>query len=152
MAMLIAILEDNADRVLAMKKWLDDRLSVYDRFVTDDPHELIGKLRERMEDVLGVSLDHDLHERPDGSTELTGMMVADFLATQPPRFPILLHTSNVRDGETMKQRLLSKEWRVTWVTPFDDTTWIGNDWYPTLKKAIHHTTKPKRISTIDDRD
>ena len=45
MAMLIAILEDNADRVLAMKKWLDDRLSVYDRFVTDDPHELIGKLR-----------------------------------------------------------------------------------------------------------
>lgn len=105
-----------------------------------------------MEDVLVVSLDHDLHERPDDSTELIGMMVVDFLATQRPRFPIILHTSNVRDGETMKQRLLSKEWRVTWVTPFDDTTWIGNDWYPTLKKAIHRAAKSERVPAIGDRD
>ena len=152
MAMLIAILEDNADRVLAMKKWLDDRLSMYDRFITNDPHELIDKLRERMEDVLAVSLDHDLHERPDGSTELTGMMVVDFLGTQRPRFPVLLHTSNVRDGETMKRRLLSKEWRVTWVTPFDDTTWIGNDWYPTLKKAIQRGAIPERVPASGEKD
>ena len=64
---------------------------MYEHFITNDPNELIGVLTLRLDDILVVSLDHDLHERPDGSTELTGMMVADFLVTLRPSFPILLH-------------------------------------------------------------
>ena len=152
MPKLIVVLEDNTDRVHAMKKRLEDRLSMYEHFITDDPHELIGKLRERMDDVLALSLDHDLHERPDASTVLTGMMVADFLATQQPRFPIILHTSNTRDGETMKSRLVVKGWKVTWVTPFLDTAWVGDDWYPTLKRAIRRSAKTDQTSGVDDRN
>ena len=38
--MLIAILEDNADRIVAMKSWLDDRFRMYETMITDDPDEL----------------------------------------------------------------------------------------------------------------
>ncbi len=119
-----------------MTLWLDKRLGMYEHFFTDDPNEMNRLLGERMDDIIAISLDHDLFDRAVGGTELTGMMVADFLTTQPPRFPVVLHTSNARDGETMKRILREVGWRVTAVTPFDDTTWIGNDWYPTLKKAI----------------
>lgn len=133
-----------------MKSWLAERLSMYEHFFTDDPYELISILRDKFEDTLAVSLDHDLHERLDGSTELTGMMVAEYLAGQKPGFPILLHTSNSRDGERMKLQLLDADWSVDWVKPFDDTTWIGNDWYPTLKKAMHRFAKLQPAPAIDD--
>ena len=119
-----------------MTLWLERRLGMYEHFFTDDPYEMIRLLRERMDDIVAISLDHDLFDRAVGGTELTGMMVADFLAMQPPQFPIVLHTSNARDGETMKRILREAGWRVRVVTPFDDTTWVGNDWYPAMKKAI----------------
>ncbi len=119
-----------------MTLWLDKRLGMYEHFFTDDPNEMNRVLGERMDDIIAISLDHDLFDRAIGGIELTGMMVADFLTTQPPRFPVVLHTSNARDGETMKRILREAGWRVRVVTPFDDTTWVGNEWYPTLKKAI----------------
>lgn len=71
-----------------MTQWLEERLGIYEYYFTDDPNAMIGILCERMDDIVAISLDHDLFDRA--------------------------------------------------VTPFDDTTWVGNDWYPTLKKAIRH--------------
>ena len=121
-----------------MTQCLEEGPGIYEYYFTDDPNAMIGVICERMEDIIAISLDHDLFDRAVGGTELTGMMVADFVTTQPPRFPIVLHTSNARDGEKMKRMLREVGWRVRSVTPFDDTTWVGNDWYPTLKKAIRH--------------
>ena len=136
-----------------MRARLADRLWMYPLFLTDDPAEFVRLLHTHGPDVLAASLDHDLHERADGSTELTGMQVVDELVTLPPAFPILLHTSNRRDGETMRTRLTEAGWSVNWITPFDDTTWIGADWYPALKRAIRATTtKRQALVPADDRD
>ena len=147
---LIAILEDNVDRTAAMIAALTGRLSQFEHVITNDPGELIHILKTRMDDIVLVSLDHDLHERPDQSTTLTGMMVVDFLVTLPPRVPVVLHTSNVRDGETMKSRLREQGWSVTWVTPFLDTEWIGADWLPVVRKAIQRASRAEGNAKADD--
>lgn len=143
MANRILILEDNADRREAMSDCLGKRLPQHTLHMTDDPDEFIQYVREFAGDILAVSLDHDLHERPDQSTTLTGMRVVDHLVTIPPAFPVLMHTSNRHDGETMRSRLVDAGWRVRWVIPFDGTTWIPSDWYRALKRAIR-ASAPRR--------
>ena len=148
----ILVLEDNDDRRRAMRQWLDERLSMYELRLTDDPNEFIQFLSERPEDVLAVSLDHDLHERADQSTSLTGMLVVDHLAELRPAFPVLLHTTNRPDGERMRSRLAQHGWYVDWVVPFDGTSWVATDWYYALKRAIRKTARPERVTIADDAD
>jgi len=144
----ILVLEDNTDRREAMQHWLDDRLFMYDSLVTDDPDDFMRHAGKRFDDVLVVSLDHDLHERPDCSTTLTGMLVVDQLVEMRPTFPVLLHTSNRHDGERMYSRLTNRGWSVDWVTPFDDTRWIATDWYPALKRAIRRAAKQDDLPSV----
>lgn len=149
---LIAVLEDNAERLDVMARWLGDRLYMYDHVFTDDPREFVGRVGERFDDVLAVSLDHDLYDRPDQSLDLTGMIAADFLTTCPPRFPVLIHSSNERDAAVMRDKLEGGGWYVAQVTPFDDTNWIGRDWYPTLKRALRKFAKPVSVPPNDEPD
>jgi CheY-like chemotaxis protein len=149
---LIAVLEDNAERTRVMSQWLCDRLYMYDHLVTDDPHEFIDRVRLRYDDVLVVSLDHDLYDRPDHTLDLTGMIAADFLTTLTPRFPVLIHSSNQRDAAVMRDKLEGGGWFVAQVTPFDDTNWIGLDWYPTLKRALRKFAKSAPVPSHDPLD
>lgn len=137
--MSIVILEDNADRRDAMMQWLEERLPMYGLIFTDDPDTFIGHVRELGSSVLAASLDHELYDREDASTTLTGMHVVDHLVTMTPTFPVLLHTTNRPDGERMQARLKSGGWSVEWVVPFDGTNWIATDWYRALKRAIRST-------------
>lgn len=148
----ILILEDNAERRQAMQAWLDDRLHMYGSLITDDPDELIDAVRVHGRDVILVSLDHDLYDRADQSTTLTGMMVVDHLERIDAAFPILLHTSNRIDGERMQSRLIDRGWHVQWVTPFDGTTWIDDDWYPAVKRLLRRKSSRPLEPAIDDRD
>jgi hypothetical protein len=149
---LIAVLEDDRGRVEVMAQWLKDRLWMYDHFFSDDPDTLIAHIRPRLNDVLVVSLDHDLHSRPDGNTEVTGMRVAEFLATIPASFPVLIHSTNEHEAGRMKHILKQKGWSVRSVVPFDDTNWIGVEWYPTLKKALRSNATPAPIGNGDEAD
>lgn len=167
--MLIAVLEDNTDRREAMEGWLAERFSMYDRFFTDDPYVMIRTIKNRRSDLMVLSLDHDLHERPDFSTELTGMIVARHLAGEaeavrslpitagflpgnmglmprampdvstPEKFPVILHTTNTRDGDTMEAMLREHRWPVQRVVPFDGVTWVYQDWHRALKRAMQST-------------
>jgi CheY-like chemotaxis protein len=152
MAKIILVLEDNADRREAMRKWLEERLSMYRLVLTDDPDQFVTLLQIHGPDVLVASLDHDLFDRADGSTELTGMQVVDHLVHLPATFPLLLHTSNRRDGETMRERLADAGWSVNWVHPFDGTSWISTDWYHALKRAIRTTAVREKTVPADDYD
>lgn len=142
---LIAVLEDNAERVRVMRDWLRDRFYMYDHFFTDDPHEFNEHVDRRFADVLAVSLDHDLYDRADLSTELTGMIVAEHLATREPGFPVIIHSTNRRDAASMMELLEARNWHVKQVIPFDDTNWIGLDWYPALKRALRRFAKPMAV-------
>jgi len=150
MALLFAILEDNLERIGVMKEWLTDRLPMYEHAFTDDPETMIRLLEVKSGQILAVSLDHDLYDRADGSTELTGMIVSDYLAEREPTFPIIIHSSNERDSLTMKTKLICGGWKVQKVLPFDDTNWIGISWYPALKKAIRRAARlPPRIPVTE---
>lgn len=151
MAKCIVVLEDNRERRVAMGRWLADRLPMYDLKITDEPSEFVACIRNRAGDILAASLDHDLHEREDQSTEITGMLVIDRMVEMSPTFPVLLHTSNRPDGERMRSRLTEAGWTVEWITPFDDTAWIGEDWYPALKRIIRKLA-PRRPALENDRD
>lgn len=152
MSKLIAVLEDDPGRVEVMARWLKDRLWMYEHFFSDDPDTLIGHIRPRLSDVLAVSLDHDLHGRPDGNTEVTGMIVAEYLTSLPPAFPVLIHSTNARDAARMRAMLERKNWVVRSVVPFDDTNWIGAEWYPTLKRVLRSMAAPAPIGNGDDVD
>ncbi len=149
MKKVIVVLEDNADRVSVMKEWLADCLSMYESFFSDDPNEVIDVLQKRSQSILALSLDHDLFERADGDLDRTGMEVVDYLSRGEPSFPILIHSSNQIEADRMKRRLAKHHWTVSRVTPFLDTSWIGTDWYPTLRKAIGRLAKKESKADVD---
>ena len=134
---IIAVLEDNADRVAAMKKWLNDRFGMYEHFITDDPRRLLEVLGERAEDVLVVSLDHDLFDSSHGREDATGMDVIHALVRGKPAFPVIVHSSNSIAAEKMVRRLRNKKWNVVSVMPIEDTAWIGRDWFYELRRLIN---------------
>ena len=178
--LLIAVLEDNTDRREAMEGWLTERFSMYERFFTDDPYAMINAIKMRRSDLMVLSLDHDLHERPDFSTELTGMIVAKHLASetrigrslpitagflpsnmghQPSstrdarsfeKFPIILHTTNTRDGDTMEVMLRESRWPVQRVIPFDGVTWVHQDWHRALKRAMQSNMRTVAADDLPD--
>jgi len=141
---LILILEDDPSRIEVMKSWLQDRLYMFEHYFFDQPSDLIELVKQRSDDVLAVSLDHDLNEiclsarhlPGDRTDDPTGMDVVAFLEQQPPQFPVLIHSSNHRAAEKMVRCFKKRHWSVDRVIPFDDTAWIGDEWLPKLRKMI----------------
>jgi hypothetical protein len=136
--MLIAILEDNRERIDAMRRWLDDRFRMYETYVSNDPETFNSTLEQRWNELLLISLDHDLFEGRDGLPDDDGMTVATFLATREPRCPIVIHSSNTPAALRMKRMLDRKGWTVSRVIPFDDTAWIVDDWIPTVRRRLRN--------------
>lgn len=151
---LILILEDDISRIEVMKSWLQDRLYMFENQFYDHPSDMIDMVKQRRNDILAVSLDHDLNElclspgrTTDNQTEdPTGMDVVSFLEQQTPQFPVLIHSSNHRAAEKMVRCFNKRHWTVDRVIPFDDTSWIGEEWLPKLRKMIEkqnsQTTEP----------
>ncbi len=141
---LILILEDDPSRIEVMKAWLHDRLYMFEPHFYEHPSDMIEMVRQRSDDILAVSLDHDLnelclpaqHSFDSRSDDPTGMDVVAFLENQSPDFPVLIHSSNHRAAEKMVRCFKKRHWAVDRVIPFDDTSWIGDEWLPKLRKMI----------------
>ncbi len=160
MAFSIAILEDNRERRVAMKRWLRDRFAPYERRFFNDPRNMNLWLQEHYRETLAVSLDHDLNELPPDPRatkgklgapgDLTGMDVASFLCLLPPSFPVLVHSSNAPAAAEMARRLRDKHWRVELVAPFGDTEWIDQHWYPALRGLVIADAKNRAANPSHD--
>jgi CheY-like chemotaxis protein len=140
MAMNIAILEDNEDRQEVMRAFLADRFYMYDVRIFDAAAQMIQFLQEYLSSALVISLDHDLELKPGPQGRCidpgTGREVADYLATQQPVCPVIIHTSNSQAALSMKMVLKDTHWKTRRVVPFDDLGWIGTDWFPAVRRAI----------------
>src|SRR5205807_834998 len=105
MAMKIVVLEDNRDRREAMTRYLADRLHTFDAVFFESPQPMLAYLREHLGEAICISLDHDMELIADDAGRLsdpgTGREVADFLVTQPPQCPVILHTTNTAAAEGM---------------------------------------------------
>ena len=140
MAMKIVILEDNAERRAVMQACLADRFYTFDAHCFDEPASMIEFLRTNLPETIAISLDNDLDPKPGADGRLIdvgeGRQVANFLAAHEPVCPVVIHTSNAPAADAMTDTLRTAGWKTRRVVPFDDTAWIGDDWFPAMRRAV----------------
>src|SRR5438067_1289622 len=107
----IVILEDDHERREAMLGWLTDRFPAYEQRCFEHPAALNAFLEARHDDVLALSLDHDLNELLGAAAEITGMKAVNALLTLEPSFPVIIHSSNGTAAAKMERRLKRAGWQ-----------------------------------------
>ena len=136
----IAILEDNDRRIAAMRLALAQATADYSVVIYEKAADMISWLRENMAEVALLSLDYDLPvmRTPDGQVidYGTGGEVAEFVAKQPPAFPIIIHSSNPVGVVQMEQHLNRQGWPTTRVYPEDDLAWIAGVWIFDVRESL----------------
>jgi CheY-like chemotaxis protein len=140
MPMKILVLEDNKDRREAMRECLAERLYPYESVFFVVPQPMLRYLREHLEEVICISLDHDMELLVDAQGQLsdpgTGREIADYLATQSPQCHVVVHSTNTAAAEGMESVLTESGWTVNRVAPWGDLDWVGASWFPTVRRAI----------------
>jgi hypothetical protein len=136
MALIVAILEDEASRREAMTVELTKRLPQCAVNFFDTAASMIEWLSENLRDVVLISLDHDLGASREVSGARVdpgiGREVSEFLATQLPICPIIVHSTNRSGAFAMKSQLAASGWPVTMVVPMNDIHWVSDDWGPAI--------------------
>ncbi|HID98692.1 MAG TPA: hypothetical protein EYP59_00155 [Thiotrichaceae bacterium] len=132
MTQLIAILEDDERRTLAMRLILKQKQPECLQAFFDNAPEMIAWLKNNLSSVTLISLDHDLGPNRDKKGEVfdpgIGREVVDFLVSQRPICPVIIHTTNPQGGEGMKWALEEGGWQHETVIPFQDIEWIEGLW------------------------
>jgi CheY-like chemotaxis protein len=139
--MRILILEDNEGRRQAMRETLSGKFPSFAIEFFSSAQPMIDRFKEAgFYDVAMVSLDHDLEMiQTSEGTALdpgTGVDVADWLATQPAVFPVVVHTTNSVGGERMMDLLVHAGWTTSRTVPYDGETWIAEKWYPLVRQNV----------------
>lgn len=136
---LVAILEDNKDRMNAMRdaiQTLDNAEAIF----LDNAPDMIRWFRVNAGRISLLSLDHDLDPlfKRDGlpADPGDGRDVAKFLATQRPVCPIILHSTNGEMAREMEQDLSSAGWNCTRVVPFGGMDWIASTWLSVVRTKL----------------
>lgn len=140
MALKIAILEDNAERRDVMRRCLADRFYTFDAHFFDESADMIRFLDQHLAETVVISLDNDLDLKPGPGGRMmdpgSGCEVAEYLATQEPVCPVILHTTNADAAVAMKSAFDAAGWRTQRVIPFDDTAWIESEWFFAMRRAV----------------
>ena len=129
---LIAILEDDERRIESMHKEIIQNFPGVDSIIFNNAPDMITWLKDSLEKITIMSLDHDLgasYERDGKEFDPgVGRDVVDFLVTQKPICPVIIHTTNGFGGDGMRYALEDAKWTVKRVVPFDDLSWIKDEW------------------------
>jgi hypothetical protein len=141
--MAIAILEDDEQRVAAMRGWLEDRLYMYEHQIFSRADRMIEWLADQLKRVAVISLDHDLEpidaiSRLETDNPGTGRIVAEYLAMKAPQCPVVLHSTNRPAVQGMRQVLEDADWKVDTVLPYGDLAWVSELWWPQIKNSINN--------------
>jgi hypothetical protein len=140
MPMKIVILEDDPRRTEVMRDRLADRFHQFEHIFFDSSNEMIDYLKAHLDNVIALSLDHDLLLKVDDAGNTydpgTGRDVADYLATVPPLFPVIIHTTNHSGAVGMEAVLQEAGWQACRVSPFGDLEWVHESWFPAIRRAI----------------
>ena len=139
----IAILEDEAERTSEMKKLLSADFSDYDAVFFDNTPEMLDWLKVNLDKTGLICLDHDLGPDRMIKGEMadpgTGRDIANYLETQEPTCPVIIHTTNSFGRDAMRFALQDAKWDTTVILPSAEISWIKNAWFSAVKKAIQTT-------------
>jgi hypothetical protein len=138
--MYIVILDDEEPRQEAMLQVLGS-LNVRDEIkIFDNAPDMIAWLGEYLSEVVLLSLDHDLGPNRQRNDEVfdpgTGRHVVDFLITQTPVCPVIVHTSNGDCAPGMMFALEYANWAKHRVVPYDGNAWIHQVWARAMKQYL----------------
>ncbi|GAB4139576.1 MAG: hypothetical protein Tsb009_08540 [Planctomycetaceae bacterium] len=138
--MAIWILEDNFERTIAMRQVLRERYGIRTPPVFVAAQYFIENIEAELSQARLISLDHDLEmiEKHDGTffDPGTGRDVADFLSSQKPVCPVIIHSTNVPAAVGMEVVLQEAGWETTRITPYDDIEWINDIWIETVQQYL----------------
>lgn len=105
---------------------------------------MVEWLRVNLKDVIFISLDHDLELLPGENGRMvdcgTGREVADFLATQPARCPVVIHSTNYPAAAGMEIVLTDAGWSVDKIAPYGGLEWMNETWFPAVQRRIREWT------------
>ena len=137
---MIAILEDEENRQIAMSSVLREIGSETEFKFFDNAPEMIDWLEKNLEKVRLICLDHDFgpNRQKDGESfdPGDGRDVVSFLVSKSPKCPVVIHTSNYMAAPSMILTLESASWSIYRVFPFDNTSWVGLSWFPLVKQLF----------------
>ena len=137
---LIVILEDDEGRAEMMRQEIAQRFPECDCVIFENAPDMIAWLRNSIEKVTIMSLDHDLGPNSERDGRVfdpgVGRDVVDFLEIQKPICPVIIHTTNSFGGDGMRYALEDAGWRVKRIVPFDDLTWIKDEWMPLVAELM----------------
>jgi hypothetical protein len=133
---MIAILEDDAERMEAMRSELAAKIPDEPVIFFDNAPDMIAWLQENIATVKLFSLDHDLGPNREREGEVfdpgIGRDVVDYMEPVGHRCPVVVHSSNSIAVSGMKLVLEDAGWPYERVVPFDDTAWIHDVWGDTM--------------------
>jgi len=139
MAAVVAILEDDANRIREMRACLEEVLPGARNVFFEVAGEMIEWLGAHLGEVALISLDHDLPLRDGEGRRVdcgSGREVADFLASMPPTCPVIVHSSNNYCAPGMYFALKEGGWPVSRVCPMDDLAWVRRDWAARVMRYV----------------
>lgn len=133
----IAILEDDPERVAAMRAALARNLPAYKVVVHGSAPRMISWLRDHLDETCLISLDNDLLDPAALERDVgKGRDVAEALARVTPGCPVILHTSNGTAARAMAEALGEVGWPLARVVPHDDVAWVEENWAPMVRRMI----------------
>ena len=137
---IVVILEDESEREMAMTNVLSDVGDVK-ALVFNNPWAVVEWLKEHPSECALISLDHDLGRIRSIKGELvkpgTGWDVVDYMVTQPPSCPVILHTGNREAGDGMREALERSKWNCRAVIPYPpDLDWVSKDWRKAVRSLL----------------
>lgn len=136
----IAILEDDEWRATAMRDRLAESFPHYDPVFFDNAPDMIEWLRNNLTSTVLISLDHDLGPNRIRNGEVfdpgTGQDVVNYLSTQKPICPVIIHTSNYLAAPGMELMLNDSGWMNSRIIPLNDLEWIEYAWIPEIRKYL----------------
>ncbi len=136
----IGILDDDPDRIAVMEGLLRDQFREYAVCTFDNAPEMIQWLAGHLSALALICLDHDLgpNRMREGASfdPGTGRHVADFLATQSPVCPVIIHSTNGLAVPGMIMALKESGWQCRRVVPDGELSWIPNWWFPEVVEAL----------------
>jgi hypothetical protein len=148
----LVILEDDERRREAMAERWGERHPGHPIVCFATAAEAIRHLTLHLDDVLALSLDHDL-EMIEGANGVrfdpgSGREVADFLAPRSPKCPVVVHSTNAAAAVGMCEELRDGGWIVDRVVPYGDLAWIDEVWFPALRAAIRRVAIGRTAAAV----
>jgi len=137
---VILIMDDDEERLGSMSALIAGSYPDYESVLIDNAPDTIAWLKDHLSSAVLMSLDHDLgaNRERDGTVfdPGTGRQVVDYLATQKPVCPVIVHTTNhiARDG--MVFALEGAGWKTSFVIPHDDLEWIQGTWKTEIENYL----------------